>query len=437
MMKLFICYRRHDSIHAAQRLRMYLQMQFGQEAVFIDQAIPPGVDWQQHLDSTLQACSDVVVLVGDDFIRRLSKAAKPDKSDKPDDSGDVLVQEIATAIRLKRTIYPFLFGGVDMPTAAQLPDPIKDFAKRQAIFAREPAFDTAMTVLGETLRAEHGLLPARAGRKEEEPAGPAAVVRVALQAFGLALIGIATAWFVGALISMLADLPEPPARQVQLDFWHGARYLLLTMLLGLGPYAAYWLVAVLRARARLPIRNLSGLLAAFNVGSALVFGGIFLLLSTLPHWRLRPVFAFPSQPTLFHYALLACGLLGVVIATVAVAVWEPRVRTLHAARRRVGIGVLNAAALTVALTQVVFAGSLLRSLPLEQAIDPVALLGYAMLCPTISLLYAYGWKDGQTQLDAHERGWEFVFLFVMVASLMVYCTLGLYAYGVAPMFAVF
>jgi TIR domain len=435
MMKLFICYRRHDSIHAAQRLRMYLQMQFGQDAVFIDQAIPPGVDWQQHLDHTLEACSDVIVLVGDEFIRRLAKSGKTGTA--PDEADDVLVQEIATAIRLKRTIYPFLFGGVDMPTTAQLPEPIQDFAKRQAIFAREPAFDTAMNVLGETLRTEHGLLPARAERKEEESSGPAAILRVALQAFGLAVIGIVTAWFVGALVTMLADLPEPPTRRMHLEVWQGARYLLLTMLLGLGPYAAYWLLAVLRARARLPIRNLSGLLAAFNVGSALVVGGTFLLLSTLPNWRLRPVFPFPDTPSVGDYTLLAFGLLAMVIATIAVALWEPKVRTLHPAQRRVGIGVLNAAALTVALTQVLFALSIVNSLPLGQTIDPVALLGYAVLCPTISLLYAYGWKYGQAQFDARERGWEFVFLFVMVASLMVYCTLGLYAYGVAPMFAVF
>jgi hypothetical protein len=434
-MKLFICYRRHDSIHAAQRLRMYLQMQFGQDAVFIDQTIPPGVDWQQQLDEKLQTCTDVVVLIGDEFIRRLRKAGPADPSSESD---DVLVQEIATALRLERTIYPFLFGGVDMPTAAQLPDPIKDFAKRQAIFAREPAFDTAMNVLTETLRAEYGLVAASAERKDAAAAGPAAVVQVALQGFALALVGAATAWFIGALISMLADLPEPETRQLQLDFWVGARYLLLTMVLGLGPYAAYWLVAVLRARARLPIRNLSGLLAAFNVGGALVFGGVFLLLSTLPGWRLRPLIGFPESPGLGDYAVLALVMLAVVVATVVVAVWEPMVRTLEAARRSVGIGVLNAVGAAVALMQVLFGLSLAASLPYSEDIDPVALLGYVMLCPTLSLLYAYGWKYGQAQLDARERsGWEFVFLFVMVVSLMLYCTIGLYAYGVAPMFAAF
>ena len=40
MIKLFISYRRSDSLHAAQRVRMSLQERFGDDAVFIDREIP-------------------------------------------------------------------------------------------------------------------------------------------------------------------------------------------------------------------------------------------------------------------------------------------------------------------------------------------------------------------------------------------------------------
>jgi hypothetical protein len=74
-MKLFISYRRKDSMHAAQRVRMCLQMKFGAEAVFIDRQIPAGKDWSAHLGTMLEQCSGVIVLVGDAFLRELHTAA--------------------------------------------------------------------------------------------------------------------------------------------------------------------------------------------------------------------------------------------------------------------------------------------------------------------------------------------------------------------------
>ena len=428
-MKIFICYRRHDSIHAAQRVRMFLQLHFGDDAVFIDQEIPPGANWQQALDERLAQCTDVVVLVGDGFVRRLrgNKSAE-------DLDDDVLVKEIATAIRLGKTIYPFLFGAVDMPSAAQLPEPIKAFAKSQAIFAREPAFDTALAVLANALRTEHGLGQARVGFGATTT--PEAGGLSLGQGLALAAASMLGVWFIGSLISLLGALPDDAQRPLQLDFWRGAHYVLTTMLLGLGPYVSYWLVAVMRARARVPIRNFSGLLAAINLGGALVLGGFFLLLSTIPGWRLQPVVLFPATPSLLDYALLALVLLLPGLASVSMAVWEPRVRTLGDRRRAAGILVVNIVGAVVALLELLFAASLLNSTPASDGVDPVAGLGYVLLCPTLSVLYAYGWKFGQKQFGTGERGWEYFFLFSIVVGLMLLCTISLYAYGVAPVFVV-
>lgn len=396
LLKIFICYRRQDSIHAAQRLRAFLQRQFGDEAVFIDQEIPPGANWPQLLDERLQGCSDVIVLVGDDFLRRLRRKARGSNGDDPD---DVLVMEIATAIRLKRAIYPLLIGALDMPAAAQLPEPIKALASYQATFAREPAFDAALAVLADALRSSHGLgaavesSPQGAGAAAARSA-PVSVVATLASGVAFVLAVCVAAWACGAAISMQAGLPSHPQHGAVLDAWRGLRYLLLTLLLGLGPYAAYWLVSMLRARFRLPIRNASGWLAVFNVGAALVCGGAFLVLSTQPGWRFRPALGFPEQPSLLHYGLLA-----------------------------------------VAGCALLFGYSLWHSQPAAAPVDPVAQLGYLLLCPTASLLYAYGWKFAGAQLQLRERGFEFGALFALVAALLVVATLALYAVGVAPMFA--
>ena len=218
----------------------------------------------------MPALQDLGALIGDDFLRRLQKDRTPSASE------DVQVREIETALRLQVTIYPFLFGARDMPGAEQLPESIKGFAKRQAIFAREPAFDTAMVVLGNALRSDHRLGPAPAGRDRRLPLlGTLSPP----QALALASISAVALWFIGSSIPLLAALPGHDTSPLQLEFWRAAKYLLLTTLIGLGPYASYWLVAVPRARARLPIRDFGGLLSAFNIGAALVLGGSFLLLA--------------------------------------------------------------------------------------------------------------------------------------------------------------
>jgi hypothetical protein len=48
-MSLFISYRRSDSTHAANRVRLLLQKEFGADAVFIDREIPAGHEWSEHL----------------------------------------------------------------------------------------------------------------------------------------------------------------------------------------------------------------------------------------------------------------------------------------------------------------------------------------------------------------------------------------------------
>ena len=433
-MKLFISYRRSDSTHAAHRARMCLQQKFGQDAVFIDREIPAGKPWHQHLEEMLQASTGVVVLVGDEFLRLLRQ--KQGAAGQPDGGlGDPLVWEIATAIRLEKPIYPVLFGQLDMPDAARLPEAMRAFASYQAVFAREPAFDAAMSVLIKSIAVQHDwvdpppALPPAAAAAAATPGhaqpGPLAWAAAALATAALAWLLL---WWAGRLILWLADAGSAPLRPAESAFWHGARYTLATLLGGLGPYLAYRLVAELRARARLPIYNLHGMLSVVNLAGLLVSGGTFLLLSTLPGWRLQPLLVFPAQPGPLHYALLALGLLAIVVAAVAVAVWEPQVRQWPPARRSAGMLAINATSVVLGVCGLWFFASLAHSLPALGAMDPVPVVGYLMLCPALSLLVA-GWAHGQAVLglrssDPHHRA-----LFGLVLGLYALCTLALFAYG--------
>ncbi|MDH5539484.1 MAG: toll/interleukin-1 receptor domain-containing protein [Rhizobacter sp.] len=427
-MKLFISYRRSDSTHAAHRVRMSLQARFGADAVFIDREIPAGRRWEDHLESMLEESTGVVVMVGDEFLRLLRKGQA-----RVDDAPDALVWEIATAIRLRKAIYPVLFGSIDMPDRTKLPEEMREFAGYQAVFAREPAFDAAMGVLIKSIAAEHGWVDTEAPASAVSSAGSgekASALRPdrVLAMLGLALLAFASMWWAGRLILWLAHPQAGIVWPAESAFWHGARYALATALWGLGPYLAYWLVAELRARARLPIFNLHGVLTACNVGGILVTGGTHLLLSTMPGWRLEPVWFFPTQPTPAHYVGLSLVLLAMAIAAVAVAVWEPRVRALEAARRAWGMRVVHGVSFGLVACVLWFAASLANSLPPLGQLDPVPVVGYLMLCPALSLLVA-AWQYGLWHSGLGERVWQFRYLFYLVLGLYLVCTLALFAYG--------
>lgn len=428
MIKLFISYRRSDSLHAAQRVRMSLQERFGEDSVFIDREIPPGKNWEQHLEEMLVASTGVVVMVGDEFLRLLRKHRAGGG-----ELTDPLVWEIATALRLGKTIYPVLFGRIDMPDPAKLPESIRAMARYQAVFAREPAFDAAIGELIKSVAASHGEPELRKavhapGVAADAPSPATSSTDGLLAPLLLSAVGVLLLWWAGRLILWLSDPVAAASRPVESALWHGLRYGLCTLLWGLGPYLAYWLVAQLRARARLPIFNLHGLLTVANLAGVLVTGGSFLLLSTLPGWQLRPLGVFPAQPGPLHFALLALGLLAIVMVAVGTAMAEPVVRTLVGARRGWGLRLINATSAAVGVCGLWLVASIVHSLPDLGLLDPVPVVGYLMLCPLLSLL-AVAWAWRPSMLGAGDRAWQIRSLFALVIGLVLLCTLALFAYG--------
>jgi hypothetical protein len=422
-MKLFISYRRKDSMHAAQRVRMCLQMKFGADAVFIDRQIPAGKDWAAHLGAMLEQSSGVIVLVGDAFLRELHK----DRGGAEDET-DHLVWEIETALRLKKTIYPVLIGALDMPEAGKLPQPIRGFTGYQAVFAREPAFDAAMTVLIKSIADEHGWTePAPPPAPAAVHAGPGLSVRGA-RAPLLTLTAAALLWFTGRVILWLGDPAAARAPPFETAFWVGTHYALATTLWGLGPYLAYRAVFELRARARLPIRSLHGLLSVANLAMALVLGGSFLLLSARRGWALELQGLLPEAPGALHYAAQGVVLLTIVFAAMATALLEPRARRLQGRRRVWAMHAINANGVAVTLCGLWFAASLALSLPPLLQTHTVPMVGYLMLCPGMSILVAV-WDYAQSQLGVSGTTWQVRTLFGLAIGAYLICTMAYFAYG--------
>jgi len=133
MPKIFLSYRRDDSIDIAGRIYDRLSGHFGDESVFMDiDSIPFGVDFRTYLSSWVSKCDVLLAIIGDGWL------------DSIDDQGnrrlgspiDFVTIEITSAIRREIPVVPILVGNSIMPKPDQLPTDMIDFAFRNATEVR-------------------------------------------------------------------------------------------------------------------------------------------------------------------------------------------------------------------------------------------------------------------------------------------------------------
>src|SRR5688572_10918579 len=131
MAGIFISYRREDTSGEANHLASDLTERLGRDSVFIDiDAISPGVDFEQRIDSALGSCEVVLVLIGDRWLA----ASDADGNRRLDAEGDFVRMEVARALsRPDVEVVPVLVDNARMPTAAELPEDIAPLAKINAL----------------------------------------------------------------------------------------------------------------------------------------------------------------------------------------------------------------------------------------------------------------------------------------------------------------
>ena len=127
---IFVSYRRGDSQSWTDRIADDLKETFGQNAVFQDVvAIPPGVDFRQHLQTQLQHCRVVLVVIGPDWV-----TAKDEQGGRRlDQEHDWVRLEIEIALQRKVAVIPLLMDRAKMPTEKELPKSIKALAFQNSL----------------------------------------------------------------------------------------------------------------------------------------------------------------------------------------------------------------------------------------------------------------------------------------------------------------
>jgi formylglycine-generating enzyme required for sulfatase activity len=128
MPRIFLSYRRQDSIGVAGRIYDRLRAHFGDDAIFMDiDATPFGVDFRAHIDAAVGQCDVVLAVIGTRW------AGETDAHRRLEDPRDFIRIELESALSRNIPLIPILIDHARMPSEADLPASLALLAYRNAI----------------------------------------------------------------------------------------------------------------------------------------------------------------------------------------------------------------------------------------------------------------------------------------------------------------
>jgi hypothetical protein len=168
-MKVFLSYRRADSLVSAGRMAQFLDAIPAVDAVFLDvDGIAPGENFETKIHDTLAQVSHVFLLIGTQW------AGPPVASGRTRlfDDDDMVRRETRLALASQAKVVPILLDEARMPLPAQLPADIKALSSINAFALRTAHFDEDMDDLLDNLLGEK---QGRGSRWREAPLTAAGV----------------------------------------------------------------------------------------------------------------------------------------------------------------------------------------------------------------------------------------------------------------------
>lgn len=168
MRAIFINYRRSDAEGEAGRLFDELTLQLGSDAVFMDvAAIEPGRDFRKAIDQSVENCSVLLAMMGQDWLCASDAAGKRRLAD----ANDFVRIELASALRRDIPVVPVLVRGAKMPRPDELSEDLRELAYRNAVELTHARWKSDVQVL---LKALRPYIDAPAGPAAMRPAGQVA-----------------------------------------------------------------------------------------------------------------------------------------------------------------------------------------------------------------------------------------------------------------------
>jgi len=145
MSKIYLSFRRMDAVAYAGRLFDHLSRHFGPDSVFMDiGSIASGQDFAQVIESALNACDVVLVLIGKNW----ASCTDQDDHRRLDDPNDWVRIEVAAALHRNILVVPVLVDGARIPDPTSLPEELRPLCRRHACELTDPrwAFDVGELV---------------------------------------------------------------------------------------------------------------------------------------------------------------------------------------------------------------------------------------------------------------------------------------------------
>ena len=135
---MFLSYRRSDCEAAAQTMYYCLIGKVDGIQLFRDSdTLQPGMVFSDVIDQCIANCDAVVMLIGKKWLTAKGESGQL----RLNEDGDWVRLEIASALRQRKRVLPCLIDGARMPSAAQLPDDLKEVAKCHATPVSMAHFD--------------------------------------------------------------------------------------------------------------------------------------------------------------------------------------------------------------------------------------------------------------------------------------------------------
>jgi formylglycine-generating enzyme required for sulfatase activity len=168
--RIFISYRHAADEYAVGRLAEELRKHFPRDQVFEDIAsIDPGADFVDALQRGLNTCAAVLVVIGPSWVTVTDRQGRR-RLDLPD---DWVRHEVAESLRQPGVrVFPLLLDA-EMPSAEDLPEPLRPLTRRQAfpLTGRHWANDVAQLI--DFLKKVPGLAASPEVEAKARPAKPA------------------------------------------------------------------------------------------------------------------------------------------------------------------------------------------------------------------------------------------------------------------------
>ena len=133
--RIFISYRREDSIAHVNALFHPLRERFGQDRLFKDtDSIAPGQDFLKAIQRELESCSVMLVVIGRQWLTARNPMSNVRRLDDP---SDYLRVELAAALKNENVrVIPILVGQASMPAPGDLPADLERLTHRNAFELR-------------------------------------------------------------------------------------------------------------------------------------------------------------------------------------------------------------------------------------------------------------------------------------------------------------